>query len=462
MKLLKFFLYVILFGAIGWSFLIFGGPSFLAWATASYSDGRVKLKNIKISPSLQITVGRVEFDFGDEGAQISSFGLSKSVNFDWSLFDDNALAKLRMGPTVLKNLGRAESVEIEIPSYSNLNLSDLSFAVSADGVELDGFAAVESISISGKLKNNFRLLADGRLIASNLETFDPVASVFNSTNARISDIKMNVPLVDQEIVIDLLLNQGSIGQYAANADKIKSTITSVNSEFVFGLDFGTILIDELSGVLRGVKASGKYRNGNFINPFLINISGGAFMDGDIKLVGLDAEILNTNKNAYSANAQLEFSAIKIDTADKYIGELPANKIKFNVGFDAKTSEVVARSRMVFKDPDLAKISGSASFNAELGQSKNSSGCNPIICSFNSLVLNYQVNFGKENFTGRSSCSKLNCDLKSMSHNLVTSNTAKVFESLQNSKIFNPLLSIYFYSAISAGKKIGKGHEIIIN
>ena len=46
---------------------------------------------------------------------------------------------------------------------------------------------------------------------------------------------------------------------------------------------------------------------------------------------------------YSMNAQLEFSAIKIDAADTYIGELPANNIEFDVVFDALTNEVVVSS-----------------------------------------------------------------------------------------------------------------------
>ena len=79
MKLLKFFLYSILFIAPGWTFLIFGGPSILAWAAASYSDGRVSLKNVEISPRLQITIGRVEFDFGDKSGKSGLFGLSRSV-----------------------------------------------------------------------------------------------------------------------------------------------------------------------------------------------------------------------------------------------------------------------------------------------------------------------------------------------------------------------------------------------
>ena len=81
--------------------------------------------------------------------------------------------------------------------------------------------------------------------------------------------------------------------------------------------------------------------------------------------------------------------------------------------------------MEFVDPDLAKISGLASIQAELRQSKIPE-CDRIACYVKSLLLNYQVNFGKENIIGESSCLNFSCELKSMSHNLVTSNTEKVF------------------------------------
>ena len=198
MKLLKFFLYSILFIATGWTFLIFGGPSILAWAAASYSDGRVSLKNVEVSPRLQITIGRVEFDFGDKSGKSGLFGLSRSVKVDWSIFDDNALVTLRTGLTEVNNLARAESLQIEMPAYQELNLNDLSFAISANAVELEDLLNIESFKMSGSLKNNFHLLADTHIIVSDLETFDPVVSVFNSTNVRISDVKLDVPLADQE------------------------------------------------------------------------------------------------------------------------------------------------------------------------------------------------------------------------------------------------------------------------
>ena len=68
-------------------------------------------------------------------------------------------------------------------------------------------------------QNNFSLLANIRILASDLETFDPVDAVFNSTNARISDVKLDVPLVDQEIVTDLFIDQATTSQLDATAEK---------------------------------------------------------------------------------------------------------------------------------------------------------------------------------------------------------------------------------------------------
>ena len=123
---------------------------------------------------------------------------------------------------------------------------------------------IESFKMSGSLKNNFHLLADTHIIVSDLETFDPVVSVFNSTNVRISDVKLDVPLADQEIVMDLFVNQASISKLDATAEKIKSTVTLINGDFDFDVGFDAVLIKTLDGELKGIKASGKYGNGGFI------------------------------------------------------------------------------------------------------------------------------------------------------------------------------------------------------
>ena len=50
----------------------------------------------------------------------------------------------------------------------------------------------------------------------------------------------------------------------------------------------------------------------------------------------------------------------------------------------------------------------------------------------------------------------------MSHNLKTSNTAEIFTIINQSKILNPVYSIYLYALISSGIKQDGGHEIKIN
>ena len=62
----------------------------------------------------------------------------------------------------------------------------------------------------------------------------------------------------------------------------------------------------------------------------------------------------------------------------------------------------------------------------------------------------------------SACYSPPCNLSNMSHTFSTSNTAEIFSVINQSRFLNPLYSIYLYSFIIAGDKVGNGHEITIN
>jgi hypothetical protein len=462
MKALNFFLYIVCFTAISWSGLIFGGPTLVAWATSSYSDGRIKLKNTKISPSLQINVGRVEFNFGDLITDSDLFGISRSVKVDWSIFSDEALVKIRLGPTVIKGFGRSDSVEIKIPSYKNMNLNEFRVAISANGVVLDELGEIASINLSGNLENNFGLLKNTRVSALDLKTVGAFNSFFTSINGRVSDIKIGVPLVDQEIVADFISKEATIDWNDAKIGQIQSTLKLASDQVEFDLDFQNVSSVSLSGMLSDVNVKGKYRSGNFIDPLLVSVSNGAFVDDNVKLVKLDAEVLGLQENAFSAQLQGEFADLEIDIGDNYIGNLSGNKFKIDLDYDASLDQVMTTVGVEFEDPDLVEIKGVASIKTRLAQFMDILNCRNASCGFEGIDLIYEVEFGDQKFTGKSYCTSQKCDFKSMSHYFKTSNTAEIFDSLLGAKILNPVITLYLYSAINAGKKIGKGHELIIN
>ena len=116
MWVLRFLLFVICALCLGWSVLVFGGPTLIKWTIISYSDGRVTPSNITVTPKLDVRISRLDFDLSDEDVLQPFVGFSRSVNLDWSLFDDQTFLEVRLGPTFVENLMRAERIKFYTPS----------------------------------------------------------------------------------------------------------------------------------------------------------------------------------------------------------------------------------------------------------------------------------------------------------------------------------------------------------
>ena len=78
MWVLRFLLFVICALCLGWSVLVFGGPTLIKWTIISYSEGRVTPSKITVTPKLDVRISRLDFDFSDEDVLQPFVGFSRS------------------------------------------------------------------------------------------------------------------------------------------------------------------------------------------------------------------------------------------------------------------------------------------------------------------------------------------------------------------------------------------------
>ena len=159
----------------------------------------------------------------------------------------------------------------------------------------------------------------------------------------------------------------------------------------------------------------------------------------------------------------------LKSADLFIGEtfvtaLPANTLEANLHYSLSNQKFLATSKTIFNDPVLSHIKGSANIEGKIKRPSNTASCNLLSCWLSDFNSRYRISLGDEAFYGESSCrdNDGHCLLASMLHKISTTDTAKVFEELNKARILNPFASLYLYSAITSGKKSGRGHEIIFN
>ena len=61
MLILRSFLYIICFFSLSWSTLVFGGPYILSAVISSYSNQKVFVSNVEITPKLDVIIGKIEY-----------------------------------------------------------------------------------------------------------------------------------------------------------------------------------------------------------------------------------------------------------------------------------------------------------------------------------------------------------------------------------------------------------------
>ena len=86
MRLLKFFLYTVLFVCIFWGLLIFTGPKLIEVAVYSRLGEAVKLTDVKVSPKLSVSASRIDMSSLNVGDLEIYEGSMRAVKLSWKNF----------------------------------------------------------------------------------------------------------------------------------------------------------------------------------------------------------------------------------------------------------------------------------------------------------------------------------------------------------------------------------------
>ena len=126
MIILRVFLYLICIISIGWSILVFGGPPIMKRLVSGYSDGALIPYGIKVSPRLDVSISRLEFNLPHEifGRHIEGF--SRATKIAWSLFGEKPFLEIDIGPLVVKDYATVDNVKFHTPSFQTIDWQNIS------------------------------------------------------------------------------------------------------------------------------------------------------------------------------------------------------------------------------------------------------------------------------------------------------------------------------------------------
>ena len=459
MWVLRFLLFVICALCLGWSVLVFGGPTLIKWTIISYSDGRITPSNITVTPKLDVSISRLDFDFSDEDVLQPFGGFSRSVNVDWSLFDDQAFLEVQLGPTFLENAMRAERIKFYTQSYENIKLDKILFDIEVENFSVNSFGKATILKSQSFYLPEKSTIADLSFTLRDLVSEKTDLWEVNLAEGTVGDFSLIVPFDEQNGLVNFSAEQLSSAIYKLQAPIMNGDITVREEEFGFDLNFAEMLFTGFGGNVGPIKTVGSFDDDGSLNELQIKALNGVFGDQSLRFSSVTADLSKAGPQIYKALLAASLDKWDITIADNYWGSLPSSRIYIELNLDEAASRIRATTNLNLTNIKEPNLSGVGQFDAKFMNAPDLWDCASAQCALSEFRFEHQIDIGKEWVKGESICMMDNCGFGDIKNTITTSDTTKVFEALGRSKMLNPFILAYIYAAISNGEPTGRGHEI---
>lgn len=459
MILLRIFLYLVCFFSIGWSLLVFGGPLIIKKGVLAYTNGALQPSEIKVSPTFEIYISRLDFSINDQSLETPVEGFSRAVEISWSLFGEEPFLDLTLGPSVLKNYAGASKINISFPSFQDLDWENAFLVADVKNFTFNSFGEAESL----KLRGNVNFLTS-QVLNIELEAQSSRAKISDATYVsksivgQIGDLNFAAPTKEQLISGIFFIEDITVSETYISWPEATMEFSLAAGSKNFKIDFNDLMLPELNGFIGKIKVDGKYDRENTLQNLNVDLLNGTFDFNLPDFSNISTRIVKKNEKIYDAHVQGNLDNHEISNSQTFLGSLPPSSFELKLKLYEKQSKMTAKSKINFKKAGVSDIIGSSEliFNSEREDLIN---CLFLNCDLSDLELTYQLDFNGDWVKGNAWCPINFCGLEDIEHRLRTSDTANLFTSLSDVGILSPLTSFYLYGILSSGRQVNKGHEI---
>ncbi len=459
MIILRIFLYLICFISIGWSVLVFGGPPIIKRLILEYSDGSLTPSGISLSPRLDVNISRLDFIFQTEinGRQIEGF--SRATKVVWSLFGDNPLLEITLGPSLLKDYATVGSINFYTPSFQKIDWKNIAVAANIESLALNSLAKIDALKVAGSLDLESAKVSNVNIDAENFSAKNGSSTyTANLIRGDIRELSFNAPLHKQLFSTTFAIEDIKVSEPNLTASEAMIELSVEEKSRNFKIDLHDVSLLEAGGSIANLKVVGRVNNLNFLQELYVTSADSIPFENSPKFPEISATVKKSGEEKYRASVKGKVEEFELTNSDNFIGSLPGSTFVIDLELDRRTAKVASISKIDFNTLNTAKIFG----NVEMGfrsELLTKLECALSDCQLSDFDLKYTVNFDDEWVKGRANCVKSFCALAELDHLLRTSNTVNIFTIVNEAKILNPLSSMYLYGAISLGQKINGGHEL---
>lgn len=460
MILLRIFLYLICITSLGWSILVFGGPPLIKRFVALYTDGAVTASGVAVSPTLDISISRLDFMFQNDISGRSLKGFSRASEISWSIFGKNPALELNFGPSVLDGYGTADRLKISTPTFQEIDWKNIAVSGIIDNLYLNSFGKMHSLVMEGNLS-----LASAKLLDAQIEVQTFISTLGGSTYSVeriISDFRElslnSSPFNERFFTSALLLEDITVSDPELIIPEASVIVAVTNGAKILEMDIKEVRLSSFGGFIENLKAEGKLDKFNTLQELNLDLLDSVPFRSAPTLPSISVKIKKTGDQYYQASIQGKSKEFEISNSDFFIGVLPQNNLIIDLSVDRSISKVSAKSKINFNTLGSTDIGGSMNLGFRSDSLMNLE-CLPLECELFDFDLAYEINLDGEWIRGSADCAKYFCDLPSMDHLIRTSDTLNVLTVLNEANILSPMSSLYLIGVISSGQKINDGHEL---
>lgn len=458
MRLLKYLLVIILSALIAWGGAIFFGPTLIRLALESVAPGAVKVERLQVSPKLEVTASRIEWELTSNQDVGRATALVRGLRVNWE-YNDNFVLALTLGPS-------------QIPGVATLAGATARLAP----VSLFDWSHADLIMNFGELSAPQLSVRDGKM------TGDVVGVLRGLENIRFSvnGVAVNMPQTQVEApVLEVELDQYDLArpaleqvlQYTANfpggitADGIEAGSLRVDGRLAdfatsFSVAAGALKIAEGGVSVETIGASTQYdlRTG-VIGPE-VEVSAANIVSSLPKASVTSYEGVTTLTGAGEIRntSRVLVSQAEIALNDFFVGELRDGTFSIKLGTVPNGASGTSRIDVEVDYVSSKGLEATLNLDAAVATA-NLMSCTETSCGFGDVSAAYTVNADGERLEGRALCSSAVCKPSDYQHSIATKNTGQFFQNLARVGGINPLLLSLMFSEMRRGLVSGDGHII---
>lgn len=458
MKSLKIILYLICITCVGWILLFFGGPSLIKWSVNSYFGDQLIIANVEITPSLDINISRLDFDFQSGQNENSISGHSRGVKLTWSLYPDRSFLKLNLGPTQIKNTATFNSIELKTASFSNFDLNRIPIYFRGKNIS-SNYGSIEEIYLDAFILDDFSSASSVTASLTGLN-FDLLGLGFvEQMVLKSEEVKLNLAKLLEDSKFNISANSLNSPMYSTKAMGLSGQFSLYSSKLNFDVDLLELESTFVPAVVRKLKVFGQYGKDMNLKPITLVFSDAKLFDKNVNSKSFMLNVFSPSPSSFELHVDGDISIAELRYNGTVIGSVPKSSLTAHALFSQRHSRLVSEVQFDFEAANELRLDGVSHFTIKLPIDETILVCNSLNCELSELTVKYKVSVDDEAIAGVSSCLLDPCSVQQMSHNLSTSNTHKIFQRLSDFSLINPLVLTYLYSVFLSGEKSNYGHKI---